>query len=87
MKKRKRKRIQWLTQHSVVLALLHDSRAEEEGGGGRKGSCPPSHGAGENHIILPPPRNLERAPRKNFVENARNGITRNIHTACANRAS
>ena len=48
------------------------SRAAEEGAGGAVAPPPPpATGLGGKHIILPS-RSLERAPRKNCVENARN---------------
>ena len=79
MKKRKRKRLQWLTQHYVFLALPHDSRAAEEGGGGgRRDSCPPSHGAGGASISFAPPPEILKGLHGKTVENARNSITPNI---------
>ena len=49
--------------------------------GGQEGQLPPpATELGGKHIILhpPPSRNLEGAPKKNCVENARNSITPNI---------
>ena len=44
---------------------------------GPAGQLPPSHGAGGGgaNISFCPPRNIEGAPRKNCVEDARNSIT------------
>ena len=49
------------------------ARAAEEGGGGVAASPATELGGGTCHFA--PPRNLERAPRKNCVENARKNIT------------
>ena len=59
------------------------SRAGGRGGGrgGQEGqlpSQPRSWGGGANISFCPTPRNLEGAPRKNCVENARDSITPNI---------
>ena len=62
-------------QKNVIYFHIQPKAAE-------KGSCcppPPRRGTGGKHIVLPPPsRYLERGPRKNCVENARNSITPNI---------
>ena len=57
-----------------LTTYIRWARAAEEGG--QEGQLPPEPQSwGANITLPPPPRNLERAPRKNCLENARKNIT------------
>ena len=56
----------------------HEMQGRRKRGGGAGGAIalpPATELGGRKHIILPAPKNIESAPRKNCVENAGNSIT------------